>query len=301
MLILEAFQNTNNIEITGDGEEAIPLGGMLGVASPSPRLVAMDVKAPMALLRVGKCADSFRRLRQMVIQEAGFDFLGVLGDMMRSRNFRSNKDGVANRSRHKCGDAFDINQDDKRMVVVAEPQATQSFFRIWLHCEAQDGSQGKQVELRDVRGVTVKGWFVDFTALADRCGWKRIPAWNGWSVRGRGYIRMEFWHYQQTEGLGFNEAMEFLYSSQVPTRAVIDDVRKPSFKRVIGLNDRGLAVQNIQDKLAALGLLPRNESDGVFGAKTQLAVKALQERYKLDVDGLVGEQTRQLLDSLVNR
>jgi len=269
---------------------------------PSSHCVYMNIAAPMPFLRTGAPADGFRKLRKAVIDGAGFDFLARVADMMRDKNFNSGKIGVANRSRHKCGDAFDYDQTSNAIVVISEPQGLQQFFRTWLRCAKQDGSLGIKVTLKDIRGHTVSGFYFDFTACAERLQWRRIPAWKGWSLRGSGYNKMEFWHYQLTEGLSFDEAMTFLYS--VGGGNSVKDVRKPNVLRVLGLNDRGSAVRNLQDKLSRIvdehgqSYLPREEVDGVYGKVTQTAVKRLQERFKLDVDGLVGTSTRQLIETL---
>jgi len=273
--------------------------------APSTRTVFMDVDAPMPFLRTGAPADGFRKLRRAVLEGAGFDFLAKVADMMRSKDFQSGKVGVANRSRHKCGDAFDYDQSSPAIVVVKEPIGLQMFFRTWLKTAKQDGSQGVHVTLQDMRGHSVTGWYFDFTACAERLQWRRIPAWTGWSLHGAGYNKMEFWHYQLTEGLSFDEAMEFPYGSH--SSVSVKDVRKPNTYRVLGLNDRGSAVRNLQDKLSRIldengqPYLPRMEVDGVFGKVTQMAVKRLQERYKLDVDGLVGPHTRQLIETLASK
>lgn len=305
--------NDNKYELLDDGtiepfvperESAPALRGGVPKA-PSPHVVFTGVAAPMPFLRTGAPADGFRKLRKAVIEGAGFDFLAKVADMMRAKNFQSGKVGVANRSRHKCGDAFDYDQSSRSIVVVKEPQGLQTFFRTWLRTAKQDGSQGVQVTLKDVRGHTVKGWYFDFTACAERLQWRRIPAWTGWSLKGSGYNKMEFWHYQLTEGLSFDEAMGFLYGDHSSNS--VRDVRKPNVYRVLGLNDRGSAVRNLQDKLSKIldetgtPYLPRQEVDGVYGKVTQMAVKRLQEHYKLDVDGLVGPNTRQLIETLVSR
>jgi hypothetical protein len=283
--------------------------------SPSPKTVYMGVSAGIPFLRQGKPANAFRALRKAVLEGAGFDFLAKLSDMMRDKNFQSEKVGVANRSRHKCGDAFDFDQSTNKILIVSEPHGTDQYFRTWLRCDKQDGSQGVKfpytdmeskriVELLDIRGFKGAGYYFDFTKTAERIGWQRIPAWKGWTLKGVSYNKMEFWHYQCTEGLSFDEAMEFLYSN-VSRNTTVNDIRKPATYRVLGLNDRGSAVRNLQDKLSRLKnksgkpYLARIEVDGVFGKHTQLAVKRVQEDYNLDPDGLVGLNTRNLIDTIL--
>lgn len=269
------------------------------------KTVFMGTDSPMPYLRQGKPANAFRALRKTVQVEAGFDFLAKC-DLMRPLNYVSKNPGVKHRSRHKTGDSFDINRNDSRLVVVSEPHGTAQYFRLWLKCEKQDGSQGipfpsqKSGELRDFRGNTHGGFFFDFTAAAERLGWQRIQAWSGWQD---GYDLMEFWHYQCTEGLSFDEAMEFLYSG-VGRSTTVNDIRKPAHYRILGLNDRGSAVRNLQDKLTKIKkdgkpYLSRIEVDGVYGVPTQFAAKRLQEDHHLDGDGLAGPLTRNLIDALL--
>lgn len=269
------------------------------------KTVYMGTESSMPYLRQGKPANSFRALRKTVQAEAGFDFLAKC-DLLRPLNYVSKNPGVRHRSRHKTGDSFDYDRNDKRVVVVSEPQGTAQYFRTWIRCEKQDGSQGVPFpfptgqQLVDIRGREHTGYYYDFTAAAERLGWQRIQAWRGWQDS---YELMEFWHYQCTEGLSFDEAMEFLYSG-VGRSTTVNDIRKPAHYRILGLNDRGSAVRNLQDKLAKLKkngkpYLARIEVDGVFGVPTQFAAKRLQEDHTLDGDGLIGPLTRNLIDALL--
>ena len=52
----------------------------------------------------------------------------------------------------------------------------------------------------------------------------------------------------------------------------------------------GVAVRGLQRRLIALGFGP-DEIDGRFGPQTEAAVRAFQEKYELEVDGIVGDQT----------
>ena len=56
----------------------------------------------------------------------------------------------------------------------------------------------------------------------------------------------------------------------------------------------GDGVKEIQEALIKLGFL-KGTADGVFGNKTENAVRKFQKKYKLTVDGLVGEKTKQLI------
>ena len=54
-------------------------------------------------------------------------------------------------------------------------------------------------------------------------------------------------------------------------------------------NDTGLAVKILQKLLKCYGY--GLKVDGIFGPKTEAAVKDFQKKYKLTVDGIVGPKT----------
>ena len=63
------------------------------------------------------------------------------------------------------------------------------------------------------------------------------------------------------------------------------------------LQSRGPAVQALQEKLNdQLDIRPPLVTDGVFGAKTQAAVRQLQSRHGLSPDGVAGPQTMTVLE-----
>jgi hypothetical protein len=245
-------------------------------------------------LRTGKPADTFKALREKIIKVAGFDFLSIFGDMMRPRNLHTNQQGVSNSSRHKCGDAFDYNQGDPRLVVIREPRDGVTYFRTYLRCQKQDGTQG---ELMAPNGGPPK-FYVDFTSIAEAFGWHRIRAQNGWQ---NVWKKREFWHYQLTEGYTFDQGIQLLYgnASAVPPAPDLPE---------LALNDRddenifhnARHVRQVQAQLYLLKLLqPLTEVDGAFGPKTQAAVSAFQQNNGLPVTGIADTETRRALLSAV--
>lgn len=181
--------------------------------APSPHAEFMDVTAPLPYLRRGTPADAYRALRAKVLAECGFDFLAVCADMMRRRNFSTTKPGVASRSRHKCGDAFDYNIESPIVLPVQEDIGGHTYFRTYLKVAVQDGSSGDLRVLTTLDNRRVRAYFIDFTALAGSFGWHRIPAHTGWASTGKNFTKMEYWHYQLTEGLSYEEAIGRLYSA----------------------------------------------------------------------------------------
>lgn len=59
---------------------------------------------------------------------------------------------------------------------------------------------------------------------------------------------------------------------------------------ILRLGMRGNAVIGLQERLRSKGFL-QGEADGIFGPKTQAAVKAVQEESQLKPDGVVGPET----------
>jgi N-acetylmuramoyl-L-alanine amidase len=72
--------------------------------------------------------------------------------------------------------------------------------------------------------------------------------------------------------------------------------------RVLREGDEGADVAILQQKLADLSLY-NGPIDGLYGSATKKAVKTLQKKYGLTVDGVAGEQTFQVLpkENLVSR
>ncbi|OKH46004.1 peptidoglycan-binding domain-containing protein [Scytonema sp. HK-05] len=64
---------------------------------------------------------------------------------------------------------------------------------------------------------------------------------------------------------------------------------------ILRLGARGSEVTKLQRRLQRLGFLNEGDVDGNFGAATEAAVIALQKRYGLDADGVVGGGTWEVL------
>lgn len=251
-------------------------------------LVPISTKAGDARM-VPKAAAAFEALRKAVLNGSGVDFLSKCGDVLRPPGFRSNKDGVAMRSWHKTGRAFDYDQTSPALIIVEEPKSGKTYFHTYLRCADQSGRYGRHRLLRDYRGGSSSCYVYDFTLAAEAAGFKRVPAWVGWQSH---YNRREFWHYQFDEGLTWDAAMAQVKGASDRSGS---NTRAP----IIGLNDRDAntngMVSKIQDALAQAHYLPLSEVDGIFGRMTFEAVRMLQRQNKLTADGRVGPQTLAVL------
>lgn len=72
-------------------------------------------------------------------------------------------------------------------------------------------------------------------------------------------------------------------------------IYQPTSSLSVKKGDSGEKVREVQSKLAAKGYLRQNEVDGDFGKITLGAVLAFQFENNLEVDGIVGPKTQELL------
>jgi peptidoglycan hydrolase-like protein with peptidoglycan-binding domain len=67
-------------------------------------------------------------------------------------------------------------------------------------------------------------------------------------------------------------------------------------KVMLARGSKGLQVEVLQKALASLGVNP-GPLDGLFGPKTEAAVKRFQKAENLEVDGVVGPKTQAAIDA----
>lgn len=226
-----------------------PLSAALPLAAPAPARTAgssltdaappgladlPDVSVPGARINAA-LAEDFAALRAELRAGTGRDFLGTLADAWRPLSFKSS--GSAFFSWHKTGRAFDTQMElwgpgrRRDMVLVREDLGGWIQWRMFLRAAAQDGSVGRPLTepgwtfsagsgdealtaTGGRRGGTVPaGYWLDFSALAARRGWQRIPS----QVRGnldwrRDWTGIEYWHYERRDGLRWYEAARQIYS-----------------------------------------------------------------------------------------
>jgi hypothetical protein len=143
-------------------------------------LQRLSAAAPNAQLHPAAAA-SFEQLRQRIRAATGDDALAVLGDVLRSPGYATDKPGVAFRSWHKAGRAIDLNIGGPWRVV---PEG--SRFRLFHRASG-----------------------VDITAIFEAAGWQRIPAQGGTA---------EWWHYEYHAGVAWEGAMRQVWPLPVLQR-----------------------------------------------------------------------------------
>jgi TolB protein len=112
------------------------------------------------------------------------------------------------------------------MVAVREQAGQQTFWRIYLRAQEQDGSQGQPLtdapwdlsarynldpQAYDQGGAYAPippGYWVDFTSLARAYGWERLPALPNWRVY---YGGTRFTEFLLTGDLDWYSAMLEIY------------------------------------------------------------------------------------------
>jgi hypothetical protein len=220
-------------------------------------------------LRSGKPAFRYIALRKATYDKSGYDLL-ARAELMRPPTYVSPLEMIGARSRHLCGDCFDLDRDDKNIFVEQENINGQYFWRIFVRVLRERG--GFHMRVTNRMGETDTLRVMDFTELAQEHDFIRVPAYRGWEARGPQSQRMLWWHYQLDDNLTFDECVSFLYGQHTQSRPM----RLALNERVFGLGDRSKEVRNLQTMLSTLDRLPETEVDGVFGLPTRDAVRQFQ-------------------------
>jgi TolB protein len=179
--------------------------------------------------------DSFNALQARVWEETGYDFLGTISEAFRNIAFANKVSAYG--SWHKAGRAFDTLFDfysdgESRLEVVREDVGGETYWRLYLRCARQDGSQGEPIKVNpwdfsyQARAVEnpgeggklkpiPNGYYVDFTTLAWEYGWDRISAQDEEDFDWTWHLKaVEYWHHEKRDDLGWYETMLEVYPRQ---------------------------------------------------------------------------------------
>ena len=112
------------------------------------------------------------------------------------------------------------------MAVVREDIGSQTYWRLYIRAQKQDGTEGQPIENSpwDLNarynldpviyeaggkyGAVPAGYWIDFTSLAQAYGWERLPALPNWRNY---YAGARFAEFALTGGLNWYSAMLQLY------------------------------------------------------------------------------------------
>ncbi len=197
-----------------------------------------DVQAPYPQLH-DLVDESFNALRSRVILETGWDALASLENAFVP--LTTKLDPGLEEDWLYTGRAFAINSlmtNAGWMVTLREDVGAQTYWRIYVRANEQDGSLGEPIhnapwnlsaryeldpktyEQGGVYAPVPSGYWVDITALASTYGWERQPALPNWRTY---YAGARFSEFALTNGLTWYSAMQELYPADAlvtPTRVL---------------------------------------------------------------------------------
>jgi len=226
---------TGNRGTSAAGEDPqLYLESVANPASEGPpfTLVTLeDIQVPGPYLN-DRVDDSFLALRQRVMDDIGWDFVGALNKMWEPLDAPP-PPGLDAQSWNKAGRAFDIipelNAGFTPMVeVVREQDGAKTWWRVYVRTQRQDGSLGEPLLCRPwnfqarysgntsdyedggrLKETIPPGYYVDFTQLAADYGWERVPADSTWRTN---FPATLYWHFQKRQDLDWETAMLEIYT-----------------------------------------------------------------------------------------
>lgn len=185
-----------------------------------------DVTAPQAKLS-DAVDDSFNAMRNVVIQKIGWDLLATLDNAVIPPT-SAPMPGIPENWLY-TGRALALNlapYEAGWMVVSRDEFAGNIYWRVWVKCKVQDGTCGEPLmtpiwdfnsrssgealayENGGESRLAPIGYWVDFTDLANRFGWHRLPALNNW----RSYFQgTQFNVFAMQQNLTWHQAMLEIY------------------------------------------------------------------------------------------
>lgn len=208
---------------------------------PNQRWYVVDlpgVQAPYPQLH-DLVDESFTALRERAVKDTGWDALGSLENAFVP--ITTSLDPGYQEDWLYTGRAFAINSlmvNAGWMAVVREQIGTETYWRLYLRAQRQDGSLGEPIQNPpwdvnarydlDPRSYEAggryapvpPGYWVDMTSLAQAYGWQRLPALPNWQNYFAG---ARFTEFAMPNGLDWYDAMLELYPPEVlatPTRVL---------------------------------------------------------------------------------
>lgn len=172
--------------------------------------------------------ESFSALRDAAAQKLGWDFLATLEDAYIPLTAPPDPGQAMSWTFTGRGLAIsDLPRQAGWMVVVREDYGAQTYWRVYVRANSQDGGQGRPLhelpwdfEARygdsslefegggAVAQAIPSGYWVDFTTLAAEYGWERLPALSRWRTA---FPLARFQEFAMREGLTWQEAMLEIY------------------------------------------------------------------------------------------
>jgi hypothetical protein len=259
---------------TGATWTGIPLppqlvnSGGLGAAVSGPLYVEnvteQNIDPPYVLRNVGVNADpaslsdrvddSFRALREGVLESAGWDFLGRLDDVFWALE-RPPEPNVERRHWLLTGRAFAIPRSaiigtPPAIEVIREDVGVDTYWRVFVRVieDEQSGGLGEplrrmpwdfasrtegDVEAYDqggrLRFEVPQGYYVDLTQIAQDYGWDRAPVGFDWRANSNS---INYWLFRKTDRLSWFNAMREIYPEGMLINFAPTGTAVPGFENV---------------------------------------------------------------------
>ena len=215
----------------------LPPSGRFGVVQLD------DVAAPYPYLH-DTVDESFRQLRSWVAAEAGWDFLSSL-----EKAFTPITEPPSLPLKQNwlyTGRAFSVNPLPLQagwMAIIREDYNGQVYWRVYIRTRYQDGSQGIPLhtpvwdlnsrfngeptayENGGSSAEIPSGYWIDFTDLAARFGWQRLPALQNWRSY---YPAARFNQFVITDQIDWQTAMDELYPPEALQTATLVPTPTPA-------------------------------------------------------------------------
>jgi TolB protein len=210
-------------------------------APPSGRFAVVelsDVNVPYPFLH-DLANESFENMRFNVARKTGWDVLNSLENAFIPITVPT--EIWHNENWFYTGRAISISSsamDAGWMTIVKEEIGGKVYWRVYVKCRYQDGSQGKPLKMRafdlsarssgdpeiyDKGGeytIIPSGYWVDFTELAYRYEWERLPASVGWETY---YPAARFSIFIFRQNIDWSHAMqEIIPDELIPTPSYSD-------------------------------------------------------------------------------
>lgn len=192
-----------------------------------------DVSAPYPMLH-DLIDESFRAMRATLAKEIGWDFLANLENAYIPLTSPAMPDMEGRWLYTGRGFAFnDLPLNAGWLSVIREDFDGQTYWRVYLRCLAQDGSQGKPLKQQpwdfharfngnplgyENGGLKIsrppQGYWFDFTDFARGYGWERLPSYSSWRSF---YQAIRFNEFAHTDGLDWRSAILEVYPPEMLT------------------------------------------------------------------------------------
>jgi len=221
-------------------EPASPAPFYVELARPTPasgppyRMVAIpNVNNGNSEQLCDRVNESFNSLRKRVLEEAGWDYLGMLKSSREPITYTP-PSGQSRMNWHLCGRAVALDQepyeeDNPRIELIRDDLGNVVYWRVLIRAARQDGTMGEplreapwDLNARDQGGAAMvgggayrsevpSGYYTDFTTLASDYGWNRVPAMWRWRYF---WPDIRWWEFQNTGDISWWRCMLDVYERE---------------------------------------------------------------------------------------